>query len=350
MTLSAFVALGLALQAVAGEAAAIEVQADIRPDSVRVGERITLTVTVRGVADEAGIVFATLPDTGVVTALGPPSPGGEPGARSARYQLAAWEIGEFALPLADVRVVSGATELRIPLPDVRVRVVSVLPAEADIDTLAWKPPADVLGPNWSLGEKLAAAGLALAVLLATVLYLRRRGTGQPVPPPPPARSAQARALEALDRLEASGLVDAGELKGFYSAVSHILREFLAVTDAAWGLDLTTAELMERIGRDGVPDSQVLTLSGLLDGADFVKFARRRPTRAQAARALDAARRWLVEFERAAPVPEPALDAAERPAAETVADFELEDVAAMDEVFADQTTEGDEPGQPESRGS
>lgn len=308
----------------------IRVQASLSDDTVHIGEPLTLTITVSGPVGAADIAFPTLSEDGAITALGPPASIADSDGRSVRYQLAAWEMGDLALPPADVRVVTDAAELRIPLPDLTLHVASVLPAEADVDTLAWKPPADVRGPNWSTGEKAAALGLALLLVLATFLYLRRRGAVQPVPVPP-ARSARAIALEELERLETSGMIEAGELKGFFSALSHILRDFLAATDEAWGLDLTTAELMALVGMDGVPDTQVRSLGGLLDRADMVKFARQRPTRAQAGRALDATKHLLSSFERVVPEPEP-----EPYQSVEGADLEFEALTDLDEMFGEQT--------------
>ncbi len=329
-----FVVVALIAQVSAGDpAAAIQVQAAVSHDSVRIGEPLSLMVTVSGVVGAADVAFPALPDSGAITALGPPTLLADRGAHSARYELAAWALGDLTLTPADVRVVTDAAELRIPLPAVNLHVVSVLPADADTDTLAWKSPADVLGPNWSTGEKLAALGLAVVLALATFLYLRRRGEVQPVPVPP-ARSARAVALEALERLEASGMIEVGELKGFFSALSHILRVFLAATDRAWGLDLTTRELMAFVGMDGVLETQVRSLGGLLDRADMVKFARQRPTRAQAGRALDAARHWLTSFERAVPEPEPIEPEAE--SGEEALELEFEALTDLDKMFAEET--------------
>jgi len=80
------------------------------------------------------------------------------------------------------------------------------------------------------------------------------------------------------------------------------------------------------------------LAGLLAGADLVKFARRRPSRAQAARALDAAHRWIVEFERVPVAPLSESEAAPEPVGDLL--------AAMDEVFAEEL-EAEEPGEAES---
>ncbi|UCC82190.1 MAG: hypothetical protein JSW46_14530 [Gemmatimonadota bacterium] len=342
-----FVVIALIAQVSAADpAAAIQVQAAVSHDSVRIGEPLALMVTVSGVVGAADVDFPALPDSGAITALGPPILLADRGARSARYELAAWDLGDLTLPPADVRVVTDAAELRIPLPVVTVHVVSVLPADADMDTLAWKPPADVLGPNWGTGEKLAALALTAALFLATFFYLRRRGEVEPVPIPQ-ARSARAVALEALERLEASGIIEAGELKGFFSALSHILRVFLVGTDRTWGLDLTTAELMALVGMDGVPEAQVRSLGGLLDRADMVKFARQRPTRAQAGRALDAARHWLTSFERVVVEAEPQEPEAE--SGDEALELEFEALTDLDKMFAEETAieehEAVEPEEP-----
>ncbi len=282
----------------------ISVQAVVAPDSVRIGQLLTLTVTVSGVADNAEVSFPELPDTGTVAALGPPQVLGdmEPGVRGARYRLAAWNTGQLALPEAEVRIVAGVTELAVPFPDVTVRVAPLIPADADLDTLPWQPAADVVGGNWSMAERLAATGLLLAVLIGAVVLVRRSGVASPVPVPsgtPP----RDRALAALDRLQEAGLAEAGEFKGYYSALSQIVRDFLADTESRWGLDLTTPELVAAVGGAKVDPSEVLSLGQLLIGADLVKFARQRPTPDEAARSLGTARGWIEAFEppRAKPV-------------------------------------------------
>lgn len=287
----------LMLQAGPGGQADVDVTAAVAPDSVRIGERFTLRVSVSGVEDGAEVRFPALPDTGVVTALGPPLVLADrsDGGRSAQYELAAWSVGDLKLPRGDIQIVSGGAERRVRLPDVGVRVISVLPEASDADTLEWRPPADVVGPNWSLGEKLAAAAAALALALAAVLYVRRRAASRPVPvlPAPPPRE---RALEALDLLEQSGLIEVGEFKGFYSALSQVVREFLADSEPAWGLDLTTVEIVAKMEGE-VDEPDLAGLSRLLGEADMVKFARRRPSADRARRALEACRAWVADFER-----------------------------------------------------
>jgi len=331
MTHYALAVLLLSLQSVS-QVPGVEVQATFAPDSVRIGEVLTLTVSVEGVAENAEVSFPEFPDTGVVTALGPPQLLSDTGAgvRVARYQLAAWDVGELVLPPGEIRVVTDVAELLVPLPEVYVSVVSVLPVDADTDTLAWEPPADVVGSNWSLAEQLAGAGLALALLLATLVYARRLGNTAPVPVPagtPP----RDRALAALERLSESGLAEAGEIKGFYSALSQIVREFLADSQGRWGLDLTTPEIVAAVSSGGVDPSEMTTLGDLLIGTDLVKFARSRPSSEEAASSLTSAKNWITDFE--LPSVELELEAAE-PMEGDQDDWMEGAVTVLEELFAD----------------
>ncbi|UCF19862.1 MAG: hypothetical protein JSU87_00140 [Gemmatimonadota bacterium] len=314
----------------------IEVRVSLAPDTARVGERTWLTVSVSGVAEADEIHFPELPDTGSVVGLGVPRVlhDRSAGTRSARYELAAWQIGDLELPLGDVRVTRGATEILLPLASVRLHVVSVLPADAALDGLAWRPPADVVGPNWSLAERLAAALLALALVLGLLAYLRRRGAAQPPPREPP-RPPRERAFDALAALRAGGLLAAGEFKAFYSHLSRIVRSFLAEMAPGWRLDLTTRELMSVAQSGGLSETEALVLGGLLGGADMVKFARRRPTRSEAEAALETARRWIASFQ---PV---VVQAPSREQPIEKPEGGGEALTALDAIFAESAGQGTE---------
>lgn len=313
-----------------GSEPAVDVTARIEPDTVRVGGPVALVLSLSHVPAHAEIVYPEAPDTGDVTALAPPRPLEREGtSRSVRYELAIWAPGEVGLALDAIRIVTDDGERVVPAPQVRFHVASVLPEGADPDTLAWRPPGDVIGPNWSTAEKLAAVALALATLALTALYVRWRGTAAPVPMPP-SRPPRERALAALERLERSGLLAAAEFKAFYSEVARVLRTYLVETDGRWGLDHTTIELLPVVHAGGVDEKRVRSLAGLLVAADMVKFARSPTSRQRAARLLDAARIWIAEFER-----RPASGGIEvELATEGEPSSALDAMAVMDDLFAE----------------
>lgn len=342
--LAAVLALGAPSQA--GSTGGVDVRATLERDTTRIGEPLVLTVTLLSVPDNADVVFPILPDSGHLVALGLPQAvaSENPSMRAARYELVAWKDGVVELPGGNVIVTLDATELAVPLPDLTVYVASVLPDDADPDTLAWKPAADVVGANWSLQEKLAAAGLVVGLLLAAFVYIRRLGRSTPVPVPAQ-QPAREKALTALHVLERCGLVEAGEMKGFFSALSQILREFLADTEQIWGLDLTTLQLIAAVSNDGIEEADLHTLELLLTEADLVKFARFRPSSADATAALNATRDWIDGFERILPEPEAESEEFEGPVvAEGESDAAFEE---LERIFA-EAAEGDE-GEGEGRG-
>jgi hypothetical protein len=266
--------------------------------------------------------------------------------RLARYEIAAWQVGDLQVGASDIKVVVDAAELVVPWPAVGLHVVSVLPSDADADTLALKPPADVVGGNWSVQEKLAGSALALALLVGLILFVGKHRTEAPVPRPA-GMAPKERALAALARLEESGLAEAMELKAFYSALSQTMREFLADSEAEWGLDLTTPELIAAVGADGVEASEVMALGEMLVGADLVKFARRRPSAGEVDEVLESARRWILTFERVVEVEADETADAAVPEHSTF-DGDEDAAALFDELFATEewTTDLDEPaGEP-----
>lgn len=307
-----------------GEATDPTITVELIPDTVYIGDRLTLEVAVTGLEAVDELAFPSFPDTGAVTALSGPRVRTLPegGGQSAEYTLSAWRPGDQELPAVAVRVQERGAERLLPLPSTRLHVRSTLPPQADSDTLSWKPARGVLGSNWSLLEKLLAGFLILA-LGAAVLYWIRRRQRLPVAPRRPAEpSPRERAIARLGALEDSDLLEAGELKAFYSELSGVLRGFLAESDVLWGLELTTSELLMAVARDGVNEGDLASLAELLVEADLVKFARRRPSRERARTVLAEGRRWVEEFARvevtpAAPTPNgearPAEVEAERPA-------------------------------------
>ena len=160
-------------------------------------------------------------------------------------------------------------------------------------------------------------------------------------------------MDAFKFIAQSGLIEAGELKGFYSALSFVLRQFLADSEEEWSLDLTTGEVVGTVASDGVTDQAVAMLGVLLIEADTVKFARRRPSQDRAAWALDAARDWVADFERVELEPEFVLEPEDEPELEPEPAAKLEvglstEGAAEDErleefdiMFADGELDGDD---------
>lgn len=302
--------LGGSRLASAQGAASVQIGSSIAPDTVTVGDPFIVRIRVRA-PQGSMILFPDVPDTsGTVQALDPRAVRDTTTAAgvesNAVYRLAAWDTGPQPLGLADVVVRAPGGEQRISLADLRVIVKSVLPA--DSTQRVPKPARPIIELPRSLWW-LWLALLALAVIAGLLVWWwRRRRARGPVPAIDPLVLAQ----QEFARVEAMGLVEAGERGRFVALMVEVLRDYLA-RRVDTPQSLTSSELVEALrARGGVPLER---LAPLLTETDLVKFARYQVS-AERARQLAREAREVTSQVQAATEPqvdeppaEPARDAA-----------------------------------------
>jgi hypothetical protein len=122
--------------------------------------------------------------------------------------------------------------------------------------------------------------LALLLALSGFLvwrYLRYRNGQRTVAPPPPPKPAHLLALEQLDALESKQLWQSGDLKGYYSELSRILRVYLEARFQVPALESTTKQIARALAaRSDFETERNQELGELLQLSDLVKFARATP--------------------------------------------------------------------------
>jgi len=255
-----------------GPLAGVQLGVSTRPESVTVGDPLELRVRVRAPA-RAAIAFPDGPDSSAqVQAIASRALVGAADAsgtdRTAVYRLVAWDVGEIPAKLGDVVVTLDGVERRIPLGDVMVKVHSVLPADTTLRVP--KPPRplfDVTIPWWKRWLPWILAALALIALLAWWWWRRRHRAG-----PDASIDALAFAEREFARIEALGLVDAGERGRYVALMVEVLRDYLAMRIPEARASLTSGELIAALQR--VRAVPVARLTTVLDEADLIKFARR----------------------------------------------------------------------------
>lgn len=277
----------------------------VQPETVTVGDPFRVVVRIR--APRGGdIGFPNAPDSaGAVEAVDPvqisPSSDSALVDQTAVYRLTAWDVGDVAVPLGSVRVALGATVREVSLGGISVFVRSVLPADTTLHIP--KPARDVLpvpAPWWLW----LLAALVVALIIALLWWwLRRRRRARLVAVTDPYEDA----IAAFARVEALGLVAAGERGRYVALMVEVLREFLARVDPRADLPLTTSELLGAI--KNLPLVPSNRLAGLLVEADLIKFARRAVLPAQAIQLGKDARDIVDEVQTARQAPAPALQAA-----------------------------------------
>lgn len=224
---------------------------------------------------------------------------------TAVYTLTSWKTGTIELPPATLRLLTEQGEETIEVEVPPVNVTSVLPQDtAGIEPM---PLKDVLGPARAMLPMLL--GLLLLLMLAglAIWLWKRRRIEAPVLEVTPGLPPRKRALDALDRLIASGMLER-DLRAFYFALTAIVRGYVGELNRDWGTDLTTAELRARMlgGLRLGPNqsdataaafaSRGMRLDALLGRADLIKFARQAAGAQDGARDHEAARRFVQEFD------------------------------------------------------
>ena len=297
--------------ALAAQSVEPAVETTVSATAAAVGDPVTVVVTVRHAAGTE-VRWPDPVDAAPFELLDPPATqttaAADGGVESRlELQVAAFELGELSFPSLNVEVVDAeGEETTLATEAVPVAVESVGRDEGgDI--------RDIKGP---LAIPFAVVTLLpwIAVLLALAaaaawLYRRHRRRARPealVPTLPP-RPAHEVAREALDALEAAGLLERGEIKTYHIRLSDIVRVYVEGRFRVDAMEMTTGEVLDGLNRTDADRGAVADVRRVLDRCDLVKFAKLRPAIPECRELLPLARR-VVEV--TAPVePAPAGPAA-----------------------------------------
>ncbi len=297
----------LAAPLAAQQPARIQLGTRVRPDTVTVGDAFAVVLRVR-VPSGATVQFPAPPDTsGPVQPLDPVAVRdtviGSVTEYVATYRLAAWDVGTQPIPLEDLLVRQAGIERKVSLATLGVFVRSVLPADsAQRVPKAARPPFDLPVSNW---WKWLAAAIA-ALIVALLLWWWHRWRNRPRLPVvvDPLRLAG----EEFARVEALGLLEAGERGRYVALMVDVVRDYLA-RRVGTSASLTSSELLGVLRRNGVVPLD--RLAPLLTEADLVKFARYQ-VGAERAKHFAAEARAIVQQADVATMPPP-VDAQPTPA-------------------------------------
>ena len=262
--------------------------AEVVSEPVEVGDVFELEIVVEHAegAEAAPVVEESLGDFRILGAV-PVAPDGAPaGVSRFRLRLGAFVLpGDHEIPPVPVGVRAAGGELSlIETPPAPVRVVSSLPPDAEAaggDIHDIRGPFELnVPPRWgAIG--LLALGVLVLLAAAWWLWRRRRPREAPaVPLPPPAEEAEA----ALARLARAGLLEKGDVVGYYERLAGIMKRYAGRRfETPWS-ERTTGEVLRDLRlRAASRHGEALTLlASILGEADLAKFSERafRPDAAQ----------------------------------------------------------------------
>ena len=227
----------------------------------------------------------------------------EGSASIAFYRSGRRPIPIFGLPF--MRVVEGISRATLASDSAFVDITPLLPpgnpSLKDIQELEPRPLSFM---------PLVALALMLVAAAASYALVRRRRLHRPVstPPEPTAEPVAPTpyqiALDRLDATERERWPSRGDVAAHYEAVAQALREYLEHAEQVGACERTTSELLwalpPYLSRGGLRDR----CHDVMSEADIVKFAKVRPSEADAANFLRHARLLLQAWHQARPAEEP----------------------------------------------
>ncbi len=214
-------------------------------------------------------------------------PGGARVKETIKIPFLALDTKDVKTPAFTLTGKDGAA-VDVPALDVRVDMPKdTMPNPAGPDAGPPPPGTVVLEPNapaiaYAVPDARpfvvlgAFAGAGLLFFLVRLFARRRKATAPATPavPPPPPRPAHEVALERLEALLASGLLQRGETAEFVERLmDEVLRDYISARFQMTAGTRTTRELVKDLLGVAVLGLDVSLVESLLADADLVKFAK-----------------------------------------------------------------------------
>lgn len=128
-------------------------------------------------------------------------------------------------------------------------------------------------PSWWYWVLISAALIALAVVVWQ-LYRKNGPTLLPkrriIPP-------YEVAMRRLGKLKSRRLAESGNEKEYYTELTDILRQYLGGRFGIFALEMSSTQILEDMSNNKLTKDYTSLIRPLLETADFVKFAKVRPT-------------------------------------------------------------------------
>ncbi len=199
------------------------------------------------------------------------------------YIISTFFTGEFEIPPLTVFYYTpeDSTAKILTTEKIKIVVESVKASEAG-DIRDIKPPVEI-PRNWWMTLRWFALGagvIGLAVLAYWIYRRKKQGKGllpvREIPPRPPHEIA----LERINQLRDSDLLENGEIKQYYIEISEIIRQYIEGRYFIIAMEMTTTEVLEGLTGAELTGEDFQYFSDFLNRCDLVKFAKVIPSENQ----------------------------------------------------------------------
>ena len=191
-------------------------------------------------------------------------------------KLIFWEEGRYTIPPVTLTYSAGGKRRQIQSDSASVLVRTM---DVTSDTTRLMPIKSIIEEPMTLRDYAPyLVGLAAIIIIGLLIYFfRQNRKAQSAPPKPPRRIAlRALMMERLSALEAEKRWQAGDIKGYHSALTYQARFYLERRYGLRALESTTDTIVHHLKGSALSAGQVETLRQLLQTADLVKFAQAEP--------------------------------------------------------------------------
>lgn len=265
-------------------AAPPDVTVTMRPDSILIGDHVTLRIEVEKdmmqVVEFPEFDSEQKADIRIIREL--PIDTLETGGRRQRlakeYILTSFKAGEYSLSkfpllyldknIADTLMIGEDLLLRVHTFDIDTASTTIYDIKAPEDA----PVMIDEFRGYLMGGIIAACVLAALVWVVAGLIARRRKEG-PDDKPKLRIPAHTRAIGDLERLHNQKLWQNGKHKLYYTHLTDILREYLDGRYGIGAMEMTTDEIIFSVSGISLNDKNFDALNDILRTADLVKFAK-----------------------------------------------------------------------------
>lgn len=211
-----------------------------------------------------------------------------------RYTLDSYTIGRHTIPEPIVFYTDAeGRKFEIEGEALTVEVKSVLPDDKEPQDIKDIPdPVELPVNNAALLVGIIIGALVIAGGAAVFLWLKKRkeSQGEIVRKPP-----HVIAYEQLEKLVASGLIEAERIEEYYVVLSDTIRTYLENRFGLRAPEMTTEEFLAAAANNSVlKDEHKKMLSRFLTHCDLVKFARYGPDVEEMNSAYESAKQFVDE--------------------------------------------------------
>ncbi len=190
------------------------------------------------------------------------------------FVLTVFDSGYYRFPPIPVEWLEKGQVRQALTNDLALRVRTI-PVEPDSTQL--QPIKDIIREPLKAQDFLPLGlGIGALLLLYWVWYRflrKKRPSSQPGTTIVPPRAPEEVALEKLEQLKTSGLLERGEFKAYQSELTFLFKEYLSDRFECNALEATTDEVLDLLTSLGLAGGWYEELGGMLRKADLVKFAK-----------------------------------------------------------------------------